>query len=69
MLDIFNKLKASLQGKKTFLIVGLFLACVVAEKFLGVDVPYFAIGDDWLNQVAVMLGFGTVRAGINQVQK
>ena len=57
----------SLSGKKTYLVVALFVLCVVVERFLGVDVPGFTVGDNWLELVLGMLGLGTLRAGLAKV--
>lgn len=53
-----------LQGKKTYIIVAVFVLCVLIERFAGIDIPGFTVGDDWLGQVLAMLGIGTLRAGI-----
>ena len=53
-----------LQGKKTYIIVAIFIVCVLVERFGGLDIPGFTVGDDWLGQVMAMLGLGTIRAGI-----
>lgn len=63
-MNVFGQIWAKLAGKKTYLIVGAFVLCLILEKGFGLDVPFFAVGDDWLNQLAVMLGFGAVRSGI-----
>jgi hypothetical protein len=64
MLDVFNQLKSALAGRKTYLIVFVFVLCLIAEKFLGLDIPYFSVGEDWLKELIAMLGLGTIRAGI-----
>lgn len=53
-----------LSGYKTYGVVGLYLACLAAEKALGWDVPGFDAGPNWLNDVFVAAGVGTIRAGI-----
>lgn len=55
----------ALNGKKTYGIVAIFMACVFIEKFVGWDIPGFTVGDDWIGQVLAMLGIGTLRAGIS----
>lgn len=60
---------AALSGKKTYLIVAIFIVCVLVEKFGGWDIPGFTVGDDWLGQVLAMLGIGTLRAGIDTAAK
>lgn len=56
-----------LSGYKTYIIVALFVLCVVLERFLGFDIPGFDAGDNWLELVMAMLGLGTLRAGIAKV--
>ena len=55
---------AALSGKKTYIIVTVFVLCVLLERFAGFDIPGFTVGDDWVGQVLAMLGLGTLRAGI-----
>lgn len=55
---------AALSGKKTYIVVALFLACIGAEVGLGFDIPGFDPGTDWLAQVMGMLGIGALRAGV-----
>lgn len=54
----------SLKGKKTYLVVGIFLACVAIEKLGGIDIPGFAVEGNWLEMTLAMLGLGTLRAGM-----
>lgn len=54
-----------LSGYKTYIIVALFVLCVIAERFIGFDIPGFQVGDNWLEMVMAMLGLGTLRAGIS----
>jgi hypothetical protein len=56
-----------LSGYRTYIIVALFVLCVVLERFLGFDIPGFEAGDNWLELVMAMLGLGTLRAGIAKV--
>jgi hypothetical protein len=53
-----------LQGKKTYIIVAVSVLAIVAEKFLGIDIPGFEVGEDWLGGLLTMLGLGTLRAGV-----
>lgn len=53
-----------LSGYKTYAVVALYVACILAEKVLGVDVPGFEAGPDWLNDLLMAAGVGTMRAGI-----
>lgn len=55
---------AFLSGYKTYVIVGLFVACVLAEKFAGFDIPGFDAGSNWLETVMAALGLGALRAGV-----
>lgn len=54
----------ALEGYKTYIVVTVFLLCVVAEKFIGWDIPGFVVGDDWFAYVLNALGLGALRAGI-----
>lgn len=56
----------SLEGYRTYLIAMVFIAACVVEKILGVDLPGFEVGDDWVNQCAIMLGLTTVRASVGK---
>lgn len=53
-----------LAGYRTYIIVALFLVCVISERFLNLDIPGFAVGDNWLEMAMAMLGIGTLRASI-----
>lgn len=53
-----------LNGKKTYIIVGLYLLCLAAEKALGFDIPGFDAGEDWVGTTLAVLGLGTLRAGV-----
>lgn len=55
---------ALLQGRKTYLTVGVAIAAIVIEKGLGFDVPFFTIGPDWALRVTELLGIGFLRAGV-----
>lgn len=54
----------NLKGKKTYIVVGTFLACVAIEKLGGIDIPGFAVEGNWLEMTLAMLGLGTLRAGM-----
>ena len=54
-----------MKGKKTYLVVGIFLACVAIEKLGGIDIPGFAVEGNWLEMTLAMLGIGGVRAAIS----
>lgn len=55
----------ALKGKKTYLVVAIFLLCVAIEKLGGIDIPGFAVENNWLEMTLAMLGIGTLRAGIS----
>lgn len=61
---MFTSITSALSGKKTYIIVAIFMLSIAAEKALGFDIPGFDPGTDWLDQVLMMLGLGTLRAGI-----
>ena len=69
MMEVWNMFWAKLAGKKTYLIVAAFMLCVVLEKYFGLDVPFFAVGDNWMPEVLGMLGLGTLRAGVEASKK
>ncbi|NBT33818.1 MAG: hypothetical protein EBT13_18455, partial [Rhodobacteraceae bacterium] len=62
-----ESLMQAVQGKKVHGIVALFIACVLAEKGLGWDIPGFDAPADWLNQVLVALGISAGRSTIGQI--
>lgn len=55
-----------LQGKKTYIIAAVLLILVVIEKAIGIDIPGFDPGEDWLGYILGALGLGTLRAGIGK---
>jgi len=58
-----------LSGYKTYIIVAIFVLCVVLDRFLGIDIPGFEAGDNWLEMTMAMLGLGTLRAGVSAAAK
>jgi hypothetical protein len=54
----------SLEGRKTYLVALTLIVLVVIEKALGVDIPGFDVGDDWLLVILNALGLGALRHGI-----
>ena len=64
MMEKLAGVREWLKGKKTYLLVAVYLSCIALEKVVGIDVPGFEPGDNWVDQVWTMLGIGTVRAGI-----
>lgn len=63
---MFDKLKAALDGKKTYLIALFILLGVAVEKLGGIDIPGFDPGQDWLGYVLGAIGLGTLRAGVTK---
>lgn len=59
-----NAIWETLKGKKTYLVVAIFLACVAIEKLGGIDIPGFNVDGNWLEMTLAMLGIGGLRAGI-----
>ena len=57
-------IRAALQGKKTFIIAGALVLLVVIEKGLGIDVPGFDPGPDWLETVLGAAGLSTLRSAL-----
>ena len=55
-----------LNGYKTYLVMAAFLAVVVLEKGLGLDVHGVALGEDWMLVVMNAIGLGTLRRGIQK---
>jgi hypothetical protein len=53
-----------LSGYKTYLIVAAMVLCIGAEVFLGIDVPGYDPGPDWLGDLLTALGIGTLRHGL-----
>ena len=52
------------EGYRTYVIVGALVLAVLAEKFLGFDVPGVTVGEDWMKELGVLLGFATVHAAV-----
>ena len=53
-----------LSGYKTYIVAALLLGCVASEKLLGLDIPGFEAGDDWLLLVLNAIGLGALRSGL-----
>ncbi len=53
-----------LDGKKTYVVCFVYLLAVFCVKVLGVQVPGFTVGDDWANQVLIILGFAAARSAL-----
>ena len=52
------------EGYRTYFIVGVLVAAVLVEKFFGFDVPGVVVGENWMAELGVLLGLGTVRAAV-----
>ena len=59
-----NSVLAALKGRKTYIVVAVFLLCVAIEKLGGIDIPGFNVEGNWLEMTLAMLGIGGLRAGI-----
>ena len=59
-----NVWEGFLPGYKTYIVVVVMLAIVIAEQVFGVKIPGVSIGDDWMQVVLAALGFGGLRAGV-----
>lgn len=60
----FERARAALQGRKTYIIGALLVLIGVAEGLLGLDVPGVEVGEDWVAYVLNGLGLTTLRRGI-----
>lgn len=58
---------ASLNGKKTYLIVAIYIVLTGLEVGLGWDIPGFNPGPDWLGQIMGMLGLAALRKSVPTV--
>jgi len=61
-----GKIVESLAGVKTYLIAGIVVVCVLAEKFGGIDIPGFQVDQDWLGMILAALGLSALRAGVTK---
>jgi len=61
-----EKLNKLFDGKKTYAIAFLTVVLVLLEKFGGIDIPGFTVGDNWLETIFVALGLGTLRSGVTK---
>jgi hypothetical protein len=53
-----------LNGWKTYIVVAAMILCIVAEVALGLDVPGYEPGPDWLGDLLTAVGLGTLRHGV-----
>lgn len=56
-------------GYRTYIIAAALVLGVVVEKVLGIDIPGFEVGSDWMTVVLGALGLGTLRAGVSNAAK
>jgi len=63
---VIAKLATFGQGYRTYIVVAVFLLCVAVEKLLGIDIPGFDLGQNWLETVLGALGLGTLRAALGK---
>lgn len=61
------KAPAVLEGKKTYILIAIFILGVIAEKAFGWDVPGFDPGTDWMQQILGAIGLGTLRASVGKL--
>ena len=57
-------LRGLLSGFKTYLVIGLWFACLATEKLLGYDIAGFDPGTDWLQQAFNYILIATGRAAV-----
>lgn len=57
------------SGYRTYIVAVVLVLGVITEKVLGIDVPGFEVGSDWMTVVLGALGLGTLRAGISNTAK
>lgn len=57
------------DGKKTYIVLAIFVAGVVAEVFLGLDVPGFEPGENWLEYIMGALGLGGFRSALKKAER
>lgn len=57
-----------LDGYKTYIVIGVFVLGVIAEKIIGLDVPGFDPGEHWVEYIMAALGLGALRNGVTKTQ-
>jgi len=67
MADLWKALRKALSGKKTHLIGLIVVIIAVTEGLLGVDVPGFTVGADWLEWALGGSGLMSVRAALDKI--
>jgi hypothetical protein len=61
-----EQLNKYLVGKKTYIVTAITIVLVLLNKFAGIEVPGFPVGEDWLQIIIAALGLGTLRAGVTK---
>jgi hypothetical protein len=69
VFELVNMLREMMKGKKTYIIAFLPAMCIIAEKVLGLDVPYFVSPDNWKEVLWAAAGLSSLRAGVENVIK
>ncbi len=64
MWTLLTEFLGWLDGKKTYVVCFAYLLAVFCVKVLGIPVPGFTVGDDWANQVLIILGLAATRNAI-----
>lgn len=51
---MFTKVKDKISGKKTYIALGIYIVMVLANKFLGIEIPGFQLNpNDWIADLLV----------------
>jgi len=58
-----------LDGYKTYIVAALLALLVMAEHFLGWDVPGMVAGNEWLQYLLGAAGLATLRHGVAKVEQ
>ena len=61
-----NSLLQNIDGKKTYIVAFVVIVLVILEKFLGIDIPGYDVGQDWMEHVLAALGLSALRAGVQK---
>jgi hypothetical protein len=61
---MFTKIQESVAGAKTYILAVIIVLCVLVEKVLGMDIPGFDPGQNWLEYIMGALGLSALRAGV-----
>lgn len=60
-------IRGLLSGFKTYLVIGLWFACLATEKVLGYDIAGFDPGVDWMQQAFNYVLIATGRSALGKV--